>query len=244
MKTEPSPSSRPRRLRLVVFAAVVLGLFVASFFVPARQWLGAFRDWVAEQGAWGAAVYGLAYVVCTVLFVPGLLLTIGAGALYGPVWGTMLVSIAATAGASAAFLIARYVARDQVRAWLAGNPKFAAVDAAVARRGAWIVFLLRLSPLFPFNLLNYALGLTGVSFPAYVLASWVGMLPGGLAYVLVGYAGRQALAGEQQVAYWVVVAVVTLAVTFVLTRVATRVIREATEDPGKEEGLPPETPLN
>jgi uncharacterized membrane protein YdjX (TVP38/TMEM64 family) len=137
--------------------------------------------------------------------------------------------VASTIGAALAFLVGRYLVRDSVRTWVADNPKFAAVDAAVARRGWWIVFLLRLSPVFPFNLLNYALGLTGVSFTRYVLASWVGMLPGTIAYVLVGVAGKQALSGDEKVWYWVLAAVATLVVTVFITRVATRAIRSEPE---------------
>jgi pyruvate/2-oxoglutarate dehydrogenase complex dihydrolipoamide dehydrogenase (E3) component len=144
----------------------------------------------------------------------------------------VIVWASATIGAALAFLVGRYVARDQVRAWVAGNPKFAAVDAAIARRGWWIVFLLRLSPVFPFNLLNYALGLTGVRFTSYPLASWVGMLPGTIAYILVGYAGQQALSGNQKVAYWIVAAVATLVATYFITRVATQAIRSATASVG------------
>jgi uncharacterized membrane protein YdjX (TVP38/TMEM64 family) len=215
-------------MRLAVFAVVVAVLFVAGLILPAGQWLTEFRDWVEQQGAWGAVWFGLVYVVSTILFVPGSILTLGAGAIYGPVWGTILISLASTTGAACAFLVGRYVARDQVQAWIQKKPRFAALDEAVARKGGWIVFLLRLSPVFPFNLLNYALGLTGVRFSKYLMASWVGMIPGTIAYVLIGYAGQQALAGEQKLWYWVLAAAATLIVTVFITRLATRAIREAT----------------
>jgi uncharacterized membrane protein YdjX (TVP38/TMEM64 family) len=230
-ETQAPPARRVRRLRLIVFAAVVLALFIGSFFLPVGDWVEEFYRWVKGQGVAGAVWYGVVYVVCTVLFVPGTPLSLGAGALYGPFWGTVLVSIASTIGAGLAFLVGRYIARAQVHAWVAGNPKFAALDTAIARRGWWIVFLLRLSPVFPFNLLNYALGLTGVRFTSYLLASWVGMLPGTIAYILVGYAGQQTLSGSQKVVYWIVAAVATLVVTFFITRVATRAIRSATNPP-------------
>jgi uncharacterized membrane protein YdjX (TVP38/TMEM64 family) len=215
--------------RLAILACLIAALLVAGYLLPVRQWLTGFNDWVQEQGAWGAVCFGLIYVICTVLFVPGSILTLGAGAIYGPVWGTILISLASTTGAACAFLLGRYVARNQVRAWMASKPRFAALDEAIVRKGGWIVFLLRLSPVFPFNFLNYALGLTGVRFWPYVLASWIGMLPGTIAYVLLGYAGRQALAGEQQLWYWVIAAGVTLIATIYITRIATRAIREATK---------------
>jgi uncharacterized membrane protein YdjX (TVP38/TMEM64 family) len=231
---QPTPGSKDQRgrIRLAILALVVIALLIAGYFLPAGQWLTEFNHWVQEQGAWGAVWFGLIYVLCTVLFVPGSILTLGAGAIYGPVWGTILISLASTTGAACAFLLGRYLARDQVQAWIQGKPRFAALDAAIARKGGWIVFLLRLSPAFPFNLLNYALGLTGVRFWTYLLASWVGMIPGTIAYVLVGYAGQQALAGEQKLWYWVVAAAATLIVTVFITRVATRAIREATESKG------------
>jgi uncharacterized membrane protein YdjX (TVP38/TMEM64 family) len=239
-----TPHGSPRRgpIRLAAFAVVIGILFAASFFFPVGEWFAGFRDWVEQQGAWGAIWFGVVYVICTVLFVPGSILTLGAGAIYGPVWGTILISIASTTGAACAFLVGRYAARDQVRAWIQKRRELAALDLAVARKGAWIVFLLRLSPIFPFNLLNYALGLTGVRFSTYLLASWIGMIPGTIAYVLIGYAGQQALAGEQKLWYWVVAAGATLIVTVFITRLATRAIREATVDkseihnPGSEKG--------
>lgn len=223
-----TPENRRGPLRLAAFIVVVAMLFIAGFFLPVGEWFTDFRDWVEQQGAWGAIWFGLVYVVCTILFVPGSLLTLGAGAIYGPVWGTILISLASTTGAACAFLVGRYAARDQVQTWIRKRPELAALDQAVARKGAWIVFLLRLSPVFPFNLLNYALGLTGVRFSTYLLASWVGMIPGTIAYVLIGYAGQKALAGEQKLWYWVAAAAATLIVTVFITRLASRAIREAT----------------
>jgi uncharacterized membrane protein YdjX (TVP38/TMEM64 family) len=227
----PSSGSNAGRKRLLILALAIVMLIIAWYFLPVGQWLTDFNEWVKDQGVWGAAWFGVVYVVCTVLFVPGSILTLGAGAIYGPVWGTILISLASTTGAACAFLLGRYVARDQVQTWIQSKPRFAALDGAIARKGGWIVFLLRLSPVFPFNLLNYALGLTGVRFWPYLLASWIGMLPGTIAYVLVGYAGQQALAGEQKLWYWIIAAIATLLATVLITRVATRAIREATKAP-------------
>jgi uncharacterized membrane protein YdjX (TVP38/TMEM64 family) len=159
----------------IAVGLVVLGVLV----VVGRQLGGAlprFAAWVESLGAWGPVVFVLGYAVAVVAFVPGSLLTLAAGAIFGVLWGVVWVFIAAVLGSAAAFLIARYVARDAVARRLAANPRFAAVDRAVGREGRKIVFLLRLSPLFPFTLLNYALGLTTVRFADYLLAA-VGMIP-------------------------------------------------------------------
>jgi uncharacterized membrane protein YdjX (TVP38/TMEM64 family) len=120
-----------------------------------------------------------------VAFVPASLLTLAAGAIFGIPAGTLYVFVAATVGSCLAFLVSRYLARVAVERRIEGNPKFAAIDRAVGRQGRRIVFLLRLSPVFPFNLLNYALGLTRVRFVDYAVAA-VGMLPGTLLYVYLG----------------------------------------------------------
>jgi uncharacterized membrane protein YdjX (TVP38/TMEM64 family) len=182
------------------------------------------------------AVFAAAYAAATVAFVPGSLLTLAAGAIFGLVKGTLLVFAAATVGAGLAFLVSRHLARSAVERRLAGNARFGAIDRAVAREGRKIVFLLRLSPVFPFNLLNYALGLTRVRFGDYLIAS-VGMLPGTLLYVYYG-----ALAGEVAIVagggapakgagYYAVLALglaATIAVTALVTRTARRALREAT----------------
>jgi uncharacterized membrane protein YdjX (TVP38/TMEM64 family) len=148
-----------------------------------------FAAWVERLGALGPAAFVAGYVLATVAFVPGSLLTIAAGALFGLAGGIALTLLAATLGATAAFLVARHLARGAVERRLAGSPRFAAVDRAVAEDGLRTVFLLRLSPLFPFNLLNYGLGLTRVRLRDFVLAS-AGMLPGTALYVYYGTVAR------------------------------------------------------
>jgi len=134
----------------------------------------------------GAALFCFVYIAACVFFIPGALLTLGAGAIFGVIKGSILVSIASTLGAGLAFLVGRYFARDWVSKKIEGNEKFAAIDGAVANEGWKIVGLTRLSPVFPFNLLNYAFGLTSVAFKDYFLASWIGMMPGTVMYVYVG----------------------------------------------------------
>jgi uncharacterized membrane protein YdjX (TVP38/TMEM64 family) len=163
-----------------------------------------------------------------VLFLPGWILTLGAGVVYGLTKGSILVSISATLGATAAFLVGRYLAREWVAARIEGNPRFRAIDEAVAREGWKIVLLTRLSPAFPFNLLNYAFGLTRVSLRHYALASWIGMMPGTLMYVYLGslagdLASVGAGRGSRTPAEWALYAVgllATVAVTVYVTRIA------------------------
>ena len=155
-------------------------------------------DQIHQLGAWGPVMFILTYILACVLLVPASILTLGAGLLFGVVWGSIYVSVAATLGASCAFLIGRYLVRDWVSRKIAANPRFKVIDDAVAVEGWKIVGLLRLSPLFPFNLLNYALGLTRVSFRDYFFASWIGMLPGTVMYVYAGsLAGDLASVGKE-----------------------------------------------
>jgi uncharacterized membrane protein YdjX (TVP38/TMEM64 family) len=219
-------------LALAVLALLVTLGRTAVGFVPA------FADWVAGQGVTGALIFGIAYLVATVLLVPGSLLTLAAGALFGIARGAALVMVAATAGASAAFLIARYLARERVAQRMQQYPRFAAIDRAIGASGWKIVVLLRLSPLFPFNLLNYALGLTGVRFVEY-LAACLAMLPGTLLYVYYGrvigdVAALAAGAGVRHgAAYYAILGLgllATLAATALITRMARRELQRNAPD--------------
>ncbi|NJK41716.1 MAG: TVP38/TMEM64 family protein [Acaryochloridaceae cyanobacterium SU_2_1] len=142
-------------------------------------------EWVKALGPVGAIAFIGIYIVATVAFVPGSLLTLGAGVVFGVIQGSILVFVGATIGATLAFLVGRYLARGWISQKIAGNDKFAAIDRAVGKEGFKIVFLTRLSPIFPFNLLNYGMGITGVSLRDYFLAS-VGMIPGTMMYVYLG----------------------------------------------------------
>jgi len=221
-------------LRVAAALVAVVGLIFLGRQVGG--YIPVFAAWVDGLGVWGPLVFILAYALAAVAFVPGSLLTLAAGAIFGLVSGTVLVFIAATLGSSIAFLVSRYIARDAIARRVSANPKFAAIDRAVGAQGRKIVFLLRLSPVFPFNLLNYGLGLTQVRFTDYVMAS-VGMLPGTLLYVYYGKLAGDvaALAGgaapEKGVAYYAVLVVgllATVAVTTVVTRTARSALREAT----------------
>jgi uncharacterized membrane protein YdjX (TVP38/TMEM64 family) len=212
-----------------VVALLLLGRAVGAY-VPA------FAAWVERLGVWGPLVFIAGYAVAAIAFVPASLLTLAAGAIFGLVRGALYVFIAAVLGSSGAFLIARHVARSAVERRLAGNPRFAAIDRAVGAEGRKIVLLLRLSPVFPFNLLNYALGLTRVRFGDYLLGA-LGMIPGTLMYVYYGklLGDVAALAGGAAVTkgagYYAVLGlglVATIVVTTMVTRTARRALDDAT----------------
>jgi uncharacterized membrane protein YdjX (TVP38/TMEM64 family) len=220
--------------RLLLGAAGLLALVVVGRSVGAS--LPQFAAWVDGLGFWGPAVFMAGYAVAVVAFVPASLLTLAAGAIFGIASGVVYVFAAATVGACLAFLVSRYLARSVIERRLEGNEKFSAIDRAVGEQGRKIVFLLRLSPVFPFNLLNYALGLTRVGFADYALAS-LGMLPGTLLYVYSGSVAGEvaALAGGGQAgrsgpgtALVVVGLLATIAVTVTVTRIARRALAEAT----------------
>lgn len=191
-------------------------------------------EWVESLGAIGAIAFIAVYILATVAFVPGLLLTLGAGLLFGAVWGSIYVFIASTTGAIMAFWIGRYVLRGWVVEKIANNAKFQAIDAAVGKSGFKIVLLTRLSPAFPFNLLNYAYGVTGVSLWEYSWAS-IGMIPATILYVYIGsLAGSIATLSTNtkssdpkiQLAAQVLGLVATIVVTVYITRLAQKALAE------------------
>ncbi len=226
------------RDNLVRIVTAVIAL-VALIFIGRE--LGAyvprFAAWVEGLGVWGPLAFMAGYAAATVAFVPGSLLTLGAGAIFGLAKGVVYVFLAASIGATLAFLVSRYVARSAIEQRLAGNEKFASIDNAVGEQGLKIVLLLRLSPVFPFNALNYGLGLTKVSLRDYVLAH-VGMLPGTLLYVYYGKLAGDvaALAGgaetERGAEYWIVLGLglaATVIVTTIVTRIARRALKESAD---------------
>lgn len=166
-----------------MIAAIVVILIVAKTFGLGER-LGALRDWIQALGPWGPVVFVFLYAVAVVAALPGSALTVAAGALFGSVLGVIVVSIASTLGASLSFLVGRYFARDAVAGWLSDKEKFRRLDQLTEERGAVMVALTRLVPIFPFNLLNYGFGLTRVPFWTYVLWSWLCMLPGTVLYVV------------------------------------------------------------
>ncbi len=192
-----------------------------------QEWLNQALAWIDGLGWIGPLVFVVLYIASTVLFIPGSALTLGAGALFGVVKGTLIVSVASTLGATAAFLVGRYLARDWVARKIEKHDKFAAIDQAVGHEGWKIVGLTRLSPVFPFTLLNYAYGLTKVSLRDYFFASWIGMLPGTVMYVYLGSLARLGVEAEAGGTAQVVLRIVGLLATIGVTVYVTRVARKA-----------------
>lgn len=208
-----------RILRLLLLAMVLAGIALA---VTWREQFSAeaLQAWVGELGAAGPLAFMALYALGTVLFLPGSALTLAGGALFGPVWGTLYNLTGATLGATLAFLVSRYLASDWVAARSGGRLK--QLIQGVEAEGWRFVAFTRLVPLFPFNLLNYALGLTRIPLAHYVIATYVCMLPGALAYSYLGYAGREALAGGEGLIQKGLLALALLAVVAFLPRLIGR----------------------
>jgi len=236
---------RPKT-RLPWLAGALVGVVLASALVlvlrgrAVGEALAKGVAWAHDAGPAGAIVYGLAYVVATVLGLPGTVLTLGAGFVYGPLWGTLLVSPASVAGATTAFLLGRTLLRAPLVRKLGDDPRFRAIDGAVEASGFRVVLLLRLSPLIPFNLLNYALSLTRVRLGHYVAASFLGMLPitvlcvwtGSLLTDAADLLSGPAQAGRgERLALLGVGIVATLAAAVVIGRVARRALKRELPDP-------------
>ena len=239
MNSQGSTASKSAIRRPIVLIVVVIALFLAMRFLPIQQWLGNFNDWVSQMGVAGIFLFIGVYAIATVLLAPGSILTIGAGFVFGLWKGFLAASAGATLGASLAFLVARFIARDKVKAIAKRNEKFRKIDNAIGKQGAKLVFLLRLSPVIPFNLSNYFYGLTGVKFWPYVLASWIGMMPATFLFVYIGTAGKAAVsaaAGEGVMThgwqYWTVMGLglaATIAVTIWVTQIARNALKTDTE---------------
>ena len=224
---------------ILILAAIVAVLVLGGKYLNLQQRIADVLAWIESLGPSGMAVYALLYIVACVFFIPGSLLTLGAGAIYGVVTGSILVSISSVLGATAAFLVGRYFARDWIAKKIEGNARFTTIDNAVAAEGWRIVGLTRLSPVFSFNLLNYAYGLTRVSLKEYVLASWIGMLPGTVMYVYIGsLAGDLASIGAESAeapsgAQWtinIVAFLATILVTVYVTKIAKKALAEKIDE--------------
>lgn len=237
---EQRPSGRPAvgKIVLGIVALVVVILLLRQLGPLAKPYVVSFTGWIQGLGVWAPVAFIAGYALFTVAMIPGSILTMAGGALFGLAYGTLYVTIGAVLGSTGAFLVSRHLARHRIEAWIQGKEKFQAVDRAIEREGGKIVFLLRLSPAFPFTFLNYALGLTKVRLSQYVMAA-VGMIPGTFLYVFYGKAigDVAALAAgaapDKGVGHYAVLGlglVATLVVTIFVTRIARRALQEATDE--------------
>lgn len=220
--------------KALALVALLAALGIGVWLLPVRATLTEAVSLIETYRTLSWVLFVGLYVVAAVLLVPGSILTLGAGFLFGLPVGLVLVSVGSTLGAACAFLIGRFFARDWVSAKIRGLPRFEALDRASRIDGFLIVLLTRLSPLFPYNLINYGFGLTGVRFPHYFVASWLGMLPATAVYVYIGTLAASLTevargsfdGGWLSTSLLVAGFVATIALTVVVTRRATRSLRE------------------
>lgn len=226
------------KLKLLLLTCLVATIIIAAKHINIHEVLLTLIMWVKSLGIFGPIAFILIYNLATLLFIPGSLLTLKGGCLFGVFWGSIYVLIAALLGATLAFLIGRYLSRDWVCRQMKKNPKFKVIDRAVAKQGWKIVLLTRLSPIFPFNLLNYAFGVTQVSLKDYLLGS-IGIVPATVMYVYIGsLAGNLALMNtpnqpnnpETQIGQWVlqiIGLIATIAVTVYVTKIAQKALNQS-----------------
>ena len=214
-------------IKLVFAGLMIIGLLLVLRQLPVTEWISQLEVLLKDMGGKGPVLYFVVYIIACVALLPGSALTLLAGALWGVVFGTVMVSLSSVAGATAAFLVGRYLARDKVEKQMAKFPKFKAVADSLGEGGLKLVTLIRLSPAFPFNLLNYMMGITRVRLKDYVLGSWIGMFPGTVMYVYLGAAGTEIVKAQgdggkspQEWALLVIGLTATIAVTVVVTRKA------------------------
>jgi len=221
-------------LRLFGFLGLVAGMVAFLVLLPVKAHLARFLTWTQGLGFWAPVLVAAMYIPAALLFVPGSILTLGAGFVCGIPRGTMAVSLGSVMGASAAFFVGRGLARGWIESKVAKNEKFKAVDQALAREGFKVVLLARLSPILPFNVLNYAFGATRVSYRAFFFGSWIGMLPGTFMYVYLGSAVKsladiltgKVQGGVGQKILFGAGLLATVIVTIFVTKVARRALGE------------------
>jgi uncharacterized membrane protein YdjX (TVP38/TMEM64 family) len=214
-------------VKIAALLLVVAAIVIAFRLLPVTTWLRTFQIYVRGLGALGYIVYVIVYAVCVVAFIPASILTLGAGAIFGFVGGTIVVVIGAMIGATIAFLLARTVMRKRIEAMASSNVKFRALDRAIANEGMKIVFLARLAVVFPFTWINYAFGLTAIPLWRYVLATFLGIIPATAAFVFASSAATKAATGETTKAIYIAGGVAAIIVSVLIGRIATRAIKRA-----------------
>jgi len=219
--------------KIFVALLIIAAIVIAYRFLPVNDWLKHFQTYVRGLGALGYVVYIVVYALCVAAFIPASILTLGAGAIFGFIGGTIVVVIGATIGATLAFLLARTVMRKRIEEKTRGNKKFGALDRAIAREGMKIVFLVRLAVVFPFTYVNYAFGLTAVPLWRYVLATFLGIIPATAAFVFASSAATKAATGEtSDITKIVYIAggVIAIIVSVLIGRIASKAVRRAGVD--------------
>jgi uncharacterized membrane protein YdjX (TVP38/TMEM64 family) len=217
-----------RKTHIVVLAGLLALFGVLLLVMPVDEYLVDFVSWAPQAGIWGGVVFGVIYAVGVAIFIPGTLLSLTAGFMFGLLWGAIIVSLAGTAGAAVAFLIGRFLVHDWVASKIEGYPKFHALYRAIDNDGFKTVVLSRLVPIFPFALVNYSFSVTRVPFGKYVVGTWLGSIPATIVYVYLGtFAGNLArvLSGgvedsQLQDTLFIVGGIAAVLVTVVLTRQA------------------------
>lgn len=234
MNAKPAQGKLQSILKLIFWIVLIISLIAAANYFNIQGLLKSALDWIANLGPWGPLTFIFIYILATILFIPGSLLTLGAGAIFGVLWGSIYVSVGATIGATGAFLVGRYLARRWVEKQIEGNAEFKAIDQAVAKEGWKIVGLTRLSPVFPFNLLNYAFSITQVSFKDYFFPTWIGITPGTVLYVYIGsLATSLASLGTKgrsrtpvEWAFYAIGLIATITVTVYITRIGRKALEK------------------
>jgi len=187
------PEGQENPWKWIGLGLVLVAIIVAGRTLPIERWPTEFDQWILAKGPEGLLIFTAGYAAATVLLIPGSLLTMATGFAFGIFWGITVATVGSAIGDTIAFLIARYLARENIRRFALRNHKFTAMDDAIGEHGWKIVLLLRLSPLIPFNMSNYLYGLTAIRFWPYVFASVAGTLPANLVFVYVGAAGKAGL---------------------------------------------------
>ncbi len=228
MTTPPEHTPQKTRLwwRPLSLLIIVITLFLLATELGVDQYFRNLQPWIASSGNWGAAAFFILYIGAVILAVPATPLGLLAGALFGSLQGVIFISVASTIGAALTFLIARYFARDAVSKWLASNERYRRLDDLTKKHGMIMVAVARLIPFFPYNIINYAFGLTAVSFRTYLFWSWLCMLPGTVVFVVGADAIKIALATGQIPWLLVIVIVIAAVATIILTLAANRYIHK------------------
>lgn len=216
-------------LKLLAYILVAIVVIAVGAALPFKAWIQLFTGWAQQLGPVGVLAFALAYVVAVVLLFPTWILTVSAGVAFG-LWGIPLVVISATVGASLAFAIARVALREKLRVWARKKPVLQALDKTSRDDGWKVVGLLRLSPVVPFNLQNYAFGATDIPAWHFIIPTLIGIIPGTSLYVYIGTLGRVATSEDSvkspQIILFVIGFFATLAVIVIVTRKARLMLKQ------------------